>query len=288
MLALLAATLIWAFSFGIIKTSLSEVPWAWSAFVRLACAALVFAPFAFRGRPALPPRRLALIGAVQFGLMYVLYFESFAHLDAWEVALFTAFTPIWVLLLAGLRQRDGTVWQPRAWIAVLACVGGAALMRADPEARPGFDQGFLLVQGANLCFAYGQVAYRQALRGVSRPQDAASHAWMFLGALLVAGVAVVFRVDDLNTLRLTQEEAGALLFLGAVASGLGFALWNAGARRVHAGLLATANNLKIPVAVAVSVLFFGEALEGWQQQVGGGVILVSVLAMLRRPAARPA
>jgi drug/metabolite transporter (DMT)-like permease len=44
-----------------------------------------------------------------------------------------------------------------------------------------------------------------------------------------------------------------------IASGLGFFLWNLGATRVSAGTLAVMNNAKIPLAVACSLLFFGES-----------------------------
>jgi drug/metabolite transporter (DMT)-like permease len=50
-----------------------------------------------------------------------------------------------------------------------------------------------------------------------------------------------------------------LLYLGLIASGLGFFLWNRGATRVDAGTLAVMNNAKIPLAVACSLLFFGES-----------------------------
>ena len=46
-----------------------------------------------------------------------------------------------------------------------------------------------------------------------------------------------------------------------VASGLGFFLWNVGATRVGSGTLAVMNNAKIPLAVACSLLIFGEQAD---------------------------
>jgi drug/metabolite transporter (DMT)-like permease len=43
-----------------------------------------------------------------------------------------------------------------------------------------------------------------------------------------------------------------------LASGLGFFLWNVGATRVSAGTLAVMNNAKVPLAVTVALVFFGE------------------------------
>ena len=43
-----------------------------------------------------------------------------------------------------------------------------------------------------------------------------------------------------------------------LASGVGFFLWNVGATRVRSGTLAVMNNAKVPLAVVVSLAFFGE------------------------------
>jgi drug/metabolite transporter (DMT)-like permease len=50
----------------------------------------------------------------------------------------------------------------------------------------------------------------------------------------------------------------SLLSLGVLASGLGFVVWNVGATRVTAGALAVMNNAKVPLAVAMALIFFGE------------------------------
>jgi len=52
-----------------------------------------------------------------------------------------------------------------------------------------------------------------------------------------------------------------LLYLGVIASGLGFFFWNVGALRVSAGELAVMNNAKIPLMVAASLLVFGEQAD---------------------------
>ena len=108
---LIAASLLFAFSFGLIKGQLTDVdPVAVSA-ARLVLAAAAFAPML--GRVSLPRAvavRALLLGMLQFGLMYVLYISSFARLPAYMVALFTIFTPLYVTLIADLQERR---FQPR-------------------------------------------------------------------------------------------------------------------------------------------------------------------------------
>ncbi|MCH2100301.1 MAG: EamA family transporter [Planctomycetes bacterium] len=294
MLALLAATLIWSFSFGIIKQVLAGVPGEWIAFLRLALAASFFLLIAARLGQGGPRLRLGAIGGVQFGLMYVLYLKSYEWLMAWEVALFTAFTPIWVLLFEA-RWRKGSAPQVAhiAWLAVAICVLGAWLIRADEVDLPRFGEGFFWVQAANLCFAFGQVAYRRIL--VDRPdvQDASAHAWMFLGGTLVAGIFAGWRflvgflnspIHAIESFAIDLQQMAALVYLGLVAAGFGFLLWNAGARQVSAGVLATMNNLKVPGAVLISLLFFGESLsvsgssgEVARKWIGMALVLAAVL-----------
>jgi drug/metabolite transporter (DMT)-like permease len=69
-----------------------------------------------------------------------------------------------------------------------------------------------------------------------------------------------------------------LLYLGVVASGVCFWLWNAGARRVrHAGTLAVMNNVKIPLGMAISLLLFGEHADPRRLALACAVMLLAVL-----------
>jgi drug/metabolite transporter (DMT)-like permease len=112
-----------------------------------------------------------------------------------------------------------------------------------------------LVQGANVCFALGTVAYRHLDLIKPLPHALASR-WLYLGGALVtlaAAPALVppAAVDDL--LARPLGTYAALLYLGLVPTALGFYLWNRGASQVSAGTLAAANQVKVPLAVLVSL-----------------------------------
>jgi len=94
----------------------------------------------------------------------------------------------------------------------------------------------------------------------------------------------------LATLRLSSIQVATILYLGAIASGLGFFLWNIGARRVNTGTLAVFNNLKIPLAVAVSLLVFGESTNITRLLIGGMIIISALVlneAFSRKKQAEP-
>ena len=265
--ALLLASLIWACSFGLIKRHLAGVDPAWVTAARLGLAAVVFLPFA---RPRLLGLRgaaaLAGIGALQFGVMYVLYLESFRHLRAHEVALFTLTTPLLVTLLADLLERRLRPW---ALAAALLAIAGAALLVHRAADVAVTLRGVLLVQGANLAFAAGQLAYRQWSRARPALPDHAAMGLLYLGGLLPALLLIARQPVPP---RLDGTQLLTLAYLGLIASGLGFYLWNAGARRTGTGTLAVMNNAKVPLGVAASLLLFGETAEP-------GPLLLSLLAL---------
>lgn len=250
---LLLVSLIWAFSFGLIKRYLGGVDSAFVAAARLGLALVVFLPFLrLKGVGAKTALALAGIGAVQFGAMYLAYIESFTYLHAYEAALFTITTPIFVTLLADAFDRT---LRPRSLVAALLAVAGTAFVTVK---SPNLDvtlAGLGLVQASNAAFALGQVWYRRLRVRQPGLRDREVFGIVYAGAFLVAGAALLTR--DIS-LTLTAPQAWTLLYLGVLASGLGFFLWNVGATRVSAGTLAVLNNLKVPLAVAVALLVFGE------------------------------
>ena len=60
---------------------------------------------------------------------------------------------------------------------------------------------------------------------------------------------------------MTLRQGVIFLYLGAIASGLCFFFWNRAAVKTSSGTLAVFNNAKIPLGVAVSILFFKEQAD---------------------------
>jgi drug/metabolite transporter (DMT)-like permease len=254
---LLLVSLLWAFSFGLIKhLSGGGIDGTFLSATRLGLALLVFLPFLrLRGLAPRTAFALAGIGAVQFGLMYLAYNESFRFLAAHEVALLTLTTPVFVTLLADAFDRTLRI---RALLAAfLSVLGGAAIVvKSVPTA--GTVTGVVLIQLSNLAFALGQILYRRLRAKQPALRDRDVFALLYAGAFVVALAATFTRDISVD---LTTPKLLVLLYLGLIASGLGFFLWNLGATRVTAGTLATLNNAKIPLAVAVSLVVFGESAD---------------------------
>lgn len=256
MALLVLVSVLWAFSFGLIKRFLGDVDSTLVAALRLCLSLVVFLPFLrWRGLSAATAGRLAGIGALQFGVMYLSYIESFRYLRAYEAALFTITTPVLVVLFADALDRR---WRPWALAAALVAVAGTAVVVVRSGDLRVTLAGLALVQLSNAAFAAGQIFYRR-LR-ISHPQlrDREIFAVLYAGAAAAAGLALLWRSPALS---LTTPQWLTLLYLGAGASGLGFFLWNVGATRVAPATLAVMNNAKVPLGVAVSILVFGETAD---------------------------
>lgn len=273
MALLILTSLVWAFSYGLIKGQLSGLDSTAVAVMRLLCAGIVFLPFL---RIKLIPKRnawrLVFIGAVQFGIMYVLYLRAYAYLQAFEVVLFTIFTPVYIALLdAALEKR----WEWRHVLAATLSLIGAGIILWKDAPSSDIAIGFILMQFSNLCFAAGQLSWRRERLKIPKVRDSQVFGLLYAGAVAAALVASLFSTDWLN-LRLTLNQIGVILYLGVIASGLGFFWWNLGATRVNAGTLAVMNNAKIPVGIVVSLLFFNESADGPRLLTSGLIMLIAV------------
>jgi drug/metabolite transporter (DMT)-like permease len=280
--ALLLVSLIWALSPGLIKGQLIGFDSGFISAARLGLAFLVFLPLL---RPRKIPLGTALalvaIGAVQFGVMYLAYNESFRHLQSYEVALFTLTTPIFVTLLADALERT---LHMRALLAALLAVAAAAVVTVKGIAIESTLLGIALVQLSNAAFAIGQVLYRRVRARLPGARDPEIFGWLYLGAFALT-VPVMLVQTDFSTFGITLNRLLVLVYLGVVASGLGFFLWNLGATQVSAGLLAVMNNAKIPLMVACSLLIFGEKADPIRLVLSGGLLALAVW-LAGKPAAR--
>ncbi len=269
MALLLLVSFLWAFSFGLIKRLGLDGTFVSAA--RLGLALLVFLPFLrLRGLASGTGLKLAGIGAVQFGLMYLAYNESFRYLKSYEIALFTLTTPILVTLLADAFDRT---LRARALLAALLAVLGAACIVVKTTTVGGTFTGIVLVQFSNLAFALGQVLYRRLRAAHTGLRDRDVFGLLYAGGFIIALTAMLARG---TSVALNATQAWILLYLGVIASGLGFYLWNLGATRVTAGTLAALNNAKIPLGIAVSLLVFGESADLPRLVIGGALMALGV------------
>lgn len=275
-----AVTLLWAFSFSLIGVYLAgQVDSYFAVLTRVVLASLMFLPLLVR-HPVAPALavRLMTIGAIQLGMMYLFYYQSFLLLTVPEVLVFTIFTPVYVTLIYDLlARRFRVVYLISALIAIL----GAAIMRYN-QLSPDFWLGFFVVQGANLCFASGQVLYKRLLETWPSSKPVVQHqtfGWFYLGALVVVLPAWLLLGGDKYPV--STLHWGILLWLGIVASGLGYFFWNLGSTRVSSGQLAIMNNALIPAGLIVNLLIWNRDTDVLRLTLGAGIMMLALWLVSR-------
>ena len=273
MLYLLIVSILWGFSFVLIKGTLVSLDSNFVSFVRILLSFLAFLPF-FRPAGIRWPDRLhlMLIGGVQFGLMYVAYVASYQYLPAHVIVLLTTTTPLFVTVFHDLYARK---LHRMFLLAALLAVAGGMVIEFPDQALSANLYGILLLQISNAAFAFGQIAYKRLMNSRKMLKDKNVFVLTYGGAVFVTGLFAL-ATTDFQSLSVRPHQWLVLVYLGIIASGLCFFLWNLGARKVNEGTLAVMNNLKIPIGVIASLLILNETTDYVRLLIGSALMAVAL------------
>ena len=255
---LIAISILWSFSFGIIKYGLAGIDSSFISFARNVIALTFFSSVTIYNIKKFSfDLKLVGIGALQFGLMYIFYIESYQYLPAYLIATFTITTPIYVVLAS--KYLNGNSLNRNGIYAILLVIIGSYLMRFNSLNLKDYMLGFVLIQCANIFFATGQILFKK-WNDKNKDKDIVHNfSQLFFGATLIT--SIFYFLGSSESAILTQSNLFSLLFLGIISSGIGFLMWNIGATKVSAEKLAIMNNAVIPVAIFNSYLIFGEEID---------------------------
>ena len=258
MIYLILVSILWSFSFGIIKYGLAGIDSAFISLMRSLIALLFFASLTlYNFKKFSFDVRLILIGAIQFGLMYVLYIQSYQYLPAYLIATFTITTPIFIGIFSQLY--DNMSFSLNGKLSIILVVIGSLMMRFNIVNPLDYWLGFFLIQCANMCFAIGQIMFKRWHSKNTSVNIIYNFSQMFFGAVLITSIFSL--INSTNLSMLNTSNLYALLFLGLFSTGFGFLAWNIGATQVSNERLAVMNNAVIPIAIFNSYLIFGETIS---------------------------
>ena len=258
MIYLILVSILWSFSFGIIKYGLAGIDSAFISLMRSLIALLFFASLTlYNFKKFSFDIRLIFIGAIQFGLMYVLYIQSYQYLPAYLIATFTITTPIFIGIFSQLY--DNMSFSSNGKLSIILVVIGSLMMRFNVVNPLDYWLGFFLIQCANMCFAIGQIMFKRWHSKNTSVNIIYNFSQMFFGAVLITSIFSL--INSTNLSMLNTSNLYALLFLGLFSTGFGFLAWNIGATQVSNERLAVMNNAVIPIAIFNSYLIFGETIS---------------------------
>jgi drug/metabolite transporter (DMT)-like permease len=287
-LSLVAVVVVWAGSFSVIKSLLDDVAAGDVAFWRYAVAAPGFAFVLWRagGLPGLT-RRDALRAAAAGALVVVGYhlFLNLGteHTTSGVAALVVALAPGMTLAIsvaAGLERM-----RPRHAVGLAVAFAGVAvvvLLGTGEELSFGSAKGPLIVLGAPLSFAL----YNVLLKPLLGRYDllALTAAASLVGTI---GLLPFVRPSTLDVVSDGSAGTAALvLYLGVLATFLGYIGWNVGLRGLGPTRAVTYAYGISPLAVLIGAVVLDEPLTAWialgAALVVGGIAVVQGV-VLRRP-----
>ena len=258
MLHLTIVSILWSFSFGIIKFGLTGVDSIFIIFFRSLIAFIFFSSLTLYNIKKFSfDTKLIIIGAIQFGLMYVFYIQSYQYLPAYLIATFTITTPIFVVLFSQALMKES--FSKNGILSIILVLIGSLMMRFNLANPLDYWFGFILIQCANMFFASGQIMFKKWHTENSDKDIVHNFSQMFFGATIVTSLFYFQTMDVKNILSTTNLLS--LIFLGICSTGIGFLLWNIGATKVSNTRLAIMNNVVIPLAVLNSFFIFGEDIN---------------------------
>lgn len=250
----------------------------WRCGFGLLTLALICSALGLWRRPTWREFGLAVLGGVAIVLNWVLLFGAYGRAS---VAVATAVYNLQPFMLMGLGavvfgERLGAA--RLAWVGV-AFAGVLLIVQARPSAGyvgGSFALGVAMALAAAALWAVAAIVAKQ-LRGMAPP----------LIALIQVGVGVVMLAPLADFAHLPQTAQGwmPLVVLGAVHTGLMYALMYAGVQRLPTALQGGLSFLYPVVAIAVDRLALGHALAPLQW-LGATAILIGAGGLLR--ASRPA
>lgn len=280
MLLLLLTMTVWGSTFMVTKELIALWPPFTLAFVRVTVGTLVLLPFALSRRPPgarLPWGAIWSMGFIGVALYYLVFNVAMLSISASQGALVQASIPAMTALVAvlWLRERASTL----RWLGIALSVGGVLIVFSGGGGAEGAQSsmfGSLLMFASVVCWGlYTALAKRVA----GLDSLVVTTAVTGTGALLLlplAGYEVVMaNLSGAGLPPLPLTGWLELLYLGVIASGLAYLLYNASLRHLDASEVGVYTNLIPIVGVLTGVVVLGEPLSA-RAIVGGLVVMFGV------------
>lgn len=279
---LVALATLWGSSYGFIKVGVETIPPVTLILARTAIAGLLlFLALRLMGLRLPTGRRAWASFAVQACLNSVLPFTAIAwaetRVDAGLATILNSTSPIFVFLLALILNLPGERTLAKFTGVALGFLGIVLVVGADALKGLTLDLvAQLAIVAATVCYAGAAVFGRRF--GEFHPLVPAAGS-MIAGAALLLPVSLV--LDRPWTLAPSRESLLALAGLSLLSTTLAFALYFRLLRTLGSVGITAQAYLRVPIGVAIGVVFLGESLpaSAWA---GMACVVAGVAAMTLR------
>jgi drug/metabolite transporter (DMT)-like permease len=285
LLVYVGISILWGSTWSVIRVGLDDLPPLLFAGTRMAIAAVLLAPFAwragaFRGVPPAAAGRIAWVGLLQIAIPYGLMFVAQQWVPSALSAILFATFPVWIALLSRAMLPGETLGPAKILSAALG-IGGIAILEAphlaSVDTSPLLALGSGLIVLASIVVALANVLVRRHLLAVS-PLAMTAGQTAVGAVVLLAGAALVERGA---AVRFTPASVAALLYLAVFATAVTYVGLYWLVQRVPMAAIGAIPLLDTTVAVLLGALLLGEDV-GWHLAAGGALVLAAA-AIAGRP-----
>ncbi len=288
---LLSVAIIWGVNMPIMKFALARIdPYAFNASRLLISAIVLAAIVQFQKAPIIDRSEGAKAVWYQWSMIAVFaFFSGFAYqvlflvgidnTSAGNTALIMSAIPMWTAIMAFLLLGERI--KPYAWLGLLLALIGTSVVTLAVVPISTSDtslKGNLIVAVAALMWALGTVVSRPIMKTI-QPLPLA-----FLGVALAVPFHFLIAIDSLPEIsRFISDPwlAAALVYSGALSTGLAYYLWNYGIKVLGAAHTAIFQNL-VPIFALFSAWLILSEVPMVIQLVGGGLIIGGVVIMRKQ------
>ncbi len=289
---LLATALMWGVNIPVVKEAVTRLdPFLFNAarlvFSTLALALLVAIEWRAGYRQDKPtPWRKVLVFSALTGLIYqILFMLGINRTTAGNTALLLATMPVWTAILSYFFYSERLPGV--TWLGLLVTLIGTTLVIVSGgkvSLQSEFFWGNLLMLIAAMLWAVGTVYSRPLLREFSPLRLSLLSNGLFMPLhVALAPLWMQYPIKEYEPWQTVLFQPGimlAILYSGALSTGLAYATWNIGVRQLGGSHAAVYQNIVTLVAVLGGWLFLKERIL--PAQIAGGLIMLVGLYLMRR------
>ena len=284
MLLLILPMVVWGSAFAVTKGLVELWPPFTLALVRVGVGTLVLLPMAINRHQRgthLPWGTIWFMGLLGVTLYYLTFNLAMVYVSASQGALVQASIPAMTALVAvvWLRERATAM----RWLGIALSVAGVLIVFSGNGSAPGQSPllGNSLMFASVVCWGlYTALAKRAA----SFEPLVITVCVMGTGTLMLVPFSA-YEIMNAGLEPLPVTGWLGLLYLGSIASGLAYALYNGSLRHLDASSVGVYTNLIPIVGVLTGIVFLGEPMS-LRAILGGAIVMLGVWITSRsdRPA----